>query len=76
MKAWEAEGEQIESCCIGNKGFGFMNRFGANVISHVIGLGDTPDLEKLIGAVKIILDGYTQDDSIVCIFSIRAFSIP
>src|SRR6187402_2935778 len=21
MKAWEAEGEQIESCCIGNKGF-------------------------------------------------------
>ena len=38
-----------------------MNRLGANVISQVVGLGDTPDLEKLIGAVKIMLDGYTQD---------------
>ena len=60
MKAWESGGEQTEACCIGNKGFGFMNRLGASVISHVIGLGDTPQLEKLIGAVKLMLDGYTQ----------------
>jgi F-type H+-transporting ATPase subunit gamma len=61
MKAWEAEGEQIEVCCIGNKGLGFMNRIGATVISHVTALGDTPDLEKLIGAVKVLLDGYNED---------------
>ena len=30
-------------------------------MSHVVSLGDTPDLEKLIGAVKVLLDGYTQD---------------
>jgi F-type H+-transporting ATPase subunit gamma len=61
MKAWEAEGEQIEVCCIGNKGLGFMNRIGADVISHVVSLGDAPDLEKLIGAIKVLLDGYNQD---------------
>ena len=61
MKAWEAEGEQIEVCCIGNKGLGFMNRMGADVISHVVSLGDAPDLERLIGAIKILLDGYNQD---------------
>jgi F-type H+-transporting ATPase subunit gamma len=61
MKTWEAEGEQIEVCCIGNKGLGFMNRMGANVISHVVSLGDAPDLERLIGAIKILLDGYNQD---------------
>jgi F-type H+-transporting ATPase subunit gamma len=61
MKAWEAEGEQIEVCCIGNKGLGFMNRMGANVISHVVSLGDAPDLERLIGAIKVLLDGYNQD---------------
>ena len=61
MKAWETEKEQIEVCCIGNKGLGFMNRFGANIVSHVVGLGDAPNLEKLIGAVKVVLDGYTQD---------------
>src|SRR5688500_5661522 len=43
MKGWEAEGEEIEVCCLGNKGSAFMNRFGANVISHVVTLGDTPD---------------------------------
>lgn len=61
MQAWESDEEQLEICCIGNKGLGFMNRVKANVVSHVVGLGDTPDMEKLIGAVKIVLDGYTED---------------
>ena len=61
MRAWEAEGEQIEVCCIGNKGLGFMSRIGASVISQVTGLGDTPNIERLIGAIKIVLDGYTAD---------------
>ncbi|TXI21468.1 MAG: F0F1 ATP synthase subunit gamma [Nitrosomonas sp.] len=61
MKRWQAEGEEIEVCCIGNKGLGFMNRIGAKVISHVVSLGDTANIEKLIGAIKIVLDGYTND---------------
>ena len=63
MKSWEAEDEQIEVrvSCIGNKGLGFMNRIGANVISQIVGLGDSPDMEKLIGAIKVVLDGYTED---------------
>ncbi|MEK7779857.1 MAG: F0F1 ATP synthase subunit gamma [Pseudomonadota bacterium] len=61
MKIWQSEGEQIEVCCIGNKGFGFMSRINATVVSQVVGLGDTPDMAKLIGAVKVMLDGYTQD---------------
>ena len=51
IKAWEGENEQIEVCCIGNKSLGFMTRLGANVVSNVVGLGDAPHLEKLIGAV-------------------------
>lgn len=61
MKGWQSEGEQIEVCCIGNKGLGFMGRIGANVTSQVTGLGDTPDITRLIGAVKVVLDGYSQD---------------
>ncbi len=38
-----------------------MQRLGANVVSHVVQLGDRPQMEKLIGAVKVMLDGYTQD---------------
>jgi len=61
IKEWEAEGEEIEVCAIGNKGLGFMQRLGAQVVSQVTGLGDSPHMEKLIGAVKVMLDGYTHD---------------
>ena len=38
-----------------------MQRLGANIVSQVAGLGDRPHLEALIGAVKVMLDGYCQD---------------
>jgi F-type H+-transporting ATPase subunit gamma len=60
-KEWQQEGEEIDVCCIGAKGLGFMQRLGANIISSSVQLGDRPQLEKLIGAVKVMLDGYTQD---------------
>src|SRR5262245_54791891 len=60
-KEWDAEGEQLEVCALGGKGLGFMQRLGANVVSHVVQLGDRPQMEKLIGALKVMLDGYTQD---------------
>jgi F-type H+-transporting ATPase subunit gamma len=60
-KEWQAQGEEIEVCCLGNRGLGFMQRLGANVVSNAVQLGDRPQMEKLIGAVKIMLDGYMQD---------------
>jgi F-type H+-transporting ATPase subunit gamma len=62
MKAWEGEGKGITVCPIGNKGMGFMSRIGARVKSHMTGLGDTPHIEKLIGAVKVMLDAYTAGE--------------
>jgi F-type H+-transporting ATPase subunit gamma len=38
-----------------------MQRLGANLVSHVVQLGDRPQLEKLIGAVKVMTDGYIAD---------------
>ena len=32
MREWESQGESFEVCCIGNKGLGFMQRLGANVV--------------------------------------------
>ena len=61
MREWEGQGEQFEVCTIGNKGLGFMQRLKANVVSHVIGLGDTPHMDKMVGALKVMLDGYTSD---------------
>jgi F-type H+-transporting ATPase subunit gamma len=61
IREWQTDGEEIEACAIGNKGLGFMQRLGANVVSQVTGLGDRPHMDKLIGAVKVMLDGYIAD---------------
>jgi F-type H+-transporting ATPase subunit gamma len=58
LKELDGEGVKTEAVAIGNKGLGFLNRIGAKVVSHATHLGDTPQLEKLIGPVKVLLDAY------------------
>ena len=60
MRDVQASGKQVVAVAIGNKGLGFLNRIGANVVSHVTQLGDTPHLERLIGPVKVMLDAYAE----------------
>jgi F-type H+-transporting ATPase subunit gamma len=60
-KAWQAQGEEVDVCAIGAKGVGFMQRLGAHIVSQVTQLGDRPQMEKLIGAIKVMLDGYGAD---------------
>lgn len=62
MKNWETEGKAISVSAIGNKAYAFMNRIGANVKSHVVGLGDVPHMESLIGTIKVMLDAYTAGE--------------
>lgn len=59
MRQWEADGAtDIRVTCAGNKGLGFMQRMGANVISQITGLGDAPHVEKLVGPMKVMIDAF------------------
>jgi F-type H+-transporting ATPase subunit gamma len=60
MKEVQSSGGTIHTVAIGNKGFGFLNRIGASVVSHATQLGDAPQLEKLIGPVKVMLDAFVE----------------
>ena len=60
LKELEASGTTIEATAIGSKGLGFLNRLRAKVVSNVVQLGDTPHLERLIGAIKVQLDQYSE----------------
>ena len=60
MKEVQSTGGTIHTVAIGNKGFGFLNRIGATVVSHAIQLGDAPQLDKLIGPVKVMLDAFVE----------------
>jgi F-type H+-transporting ATPase subunit gamma len=60
LRELEAQGVKAEAVAIGNKGLGFLNRIGARVVSHAIQLGDRPQLERLVGPVKVLLDAYAE----------------
>lgn len=61
MREEEEAGNEIMTVAIGNKGLGFLNRIGANILAHVTQLGDAPRLERLIGPVKVLLDEYDSN---------------
>jgi F-type H+-transporting ATPase subunit gamma len=60
LKDLQAAGVDTQAVAIGNKGLGFLNRVGVKVVSHVTQLGDKPQLDKLIGPVKVLLDAYSE----------------
>jgi len=62
MKELDSKGVSLSCTPIGMKGFQFLNRIKAKVVSHVTQMGDTPHLEKLIGAVKVQLDAYENGE--------------
>jgi len=60
MKDVQTAGGTIQAVAIGNKGFGFLNRIGAKVVSHAVQLGDAPQMDRLIGPVKVMLDAFVN----------------
>ena len=62
LRELQSAGMAVQAVAIGNKGFGFLNRIGAKVVSHVTQLGDKPHLERLIGPVKVLLDAYANGE--------------
>jgi F-type H+-transporting ATPase subunit gamma len=58
MREYAERRVAVDVVAVGGKGAGFLNRFGANVVSQVVQLGDTPHLERLIGPVKVLTDAY------------------
>src|ERR1700674_269092 len=60
LREWQAEGRGAQLKALGNKGFGFLQRFGGNIVSHLTGIGDTPRMDRLIGPVKVQIDDFAQ----------------
>jgi len=62
MKDLNTKGVELSCTAIGTKGLQFLGRVKAQVVSQVTQLGDTPHLEKLIGAIKVQLDAYENGE--------------
>jgi F-type H+-transporting ATPase subunit gamma len=58
LKELDNEGLATEAVAIGSKGLSFLTRIGAKVVSQAVQIGDRPQLDKLVGPVKVVLDAY------------------
>jgi len=58
LKEFERLGIRVQTTAFGNKGMGLLTRIGSNLVSQEVQLGDKPDLDRLLGAIKVQLDAY------------------
>jgi F-type H+-transporting ATPase subunit gamma len=59
---WQQQHVQVDVVAIGQKAVQFFSHIkGVNLIGSVGQLGEQPKLEKLIGAIKIMLDAYRSN---------------
>ena len=62
MKEWAAKDVEIDLCVIGAKAGAFFKSYGGNVVASQRDIGDQPDLEDVIGSVKVMLDKFENEE--------------
>ncbi|NLA51200.1 MAG: F0F1 ATP synthase subunit gamma [Alcaligenaceae bacterium] len=60
IQEFESQNIGVQATALGTKGLSFLTRLGANIVSHETQLGDIPNLETLIGALKVQFDDYKE----------------
>ncbi|WP_397475106.1 F0F1 ATP synthase subunit gamma [Pusillimonas sp.] len=60
LKEFEQKGIKVQATALGNKGLSFLTRIGADLVSQEVQLGDAPNLDRLIGAIKVQLDDFAD----------------
>jgi len=63
MSDWQEKGADVNIVTLGKKAAAFFKNVNVEIMGHVTGLGESPKIEDLIGAVRIMLEAY-KDDSI------------
>lgn len=58
IREWQAKGVEAELVLVGNKAISFFRRVGGKVLASATQLGDRPQLEQLMGIIKVLSDAY------------------
>jgi F-type H+-transporting ATPase subunit gamma len=57
---WRGEKVEVDLALVGAKAVQFFRRLGGNVVGTATHLGDKPQVNDLIGSIKIMLDAYGE----------------
>jgi len=60
MADWKTKNVEIDLGLIGKKAVGFFRSFGGNVITTVTDISEEPELEELVGSLKVMMDAFEE----------------
>ncbi len=58
MGEWQGKGAEVSLVTLGKKASSFFKNVKVEIAAHASGFGEKPEIEDLIGAIKIMLDAY------------------
>jgi F-type H+-transporting ATPase subunit gamma len=61
MQEWQKKGVDVAMVTFGRKAAAFFKNIKVEMMGHVSGLGETPQIEDLIGAIRIMLEAYRDN---------------
>lgn len=67
MKVWQDKNVDVDIVTVGNKASAFFKKIDVNMKASISSLGDNPELTKLIGIVKVMLDAFSEE-KIDCLY--------
>jgi len=60
LQHWQEKDVEVDLALVGAKAVQFFRRLGGNVVGTATHLGDKPQVNDLIGSIKIMLDSYSD----------------
>jgi F-type H+-transporting ATPase subunit gamma len=60
MREWRDKGVDVELCLIGRKAAQFFRRLDVKIVASIQDLGDIPHVRDLVGAIQVMLNGYSE----------------
>lgn len=60
IRNWQQQGAEVDVVTIGQKATVFFRRIKVDMLASVTHLGDTPQVDQLVGVIKVMLDAYSS----------------
>jgi len=60
VREWQEKGAEISLVTLGKKASAFFKNVKVEIAAHASGLGEQPQIEDLIGSIKVMLDAYRE----------------
>ncbi|MBT8039514.1 MAG: F0F1 ATP synthase subunit gamma [Xanthomonadales bacterium] len=62
MAEWKSKGADVSAVTLGKKASAFFKNIKVDIAAHASDLGEKPQIEDLIGSIKVMLDAYRKEE--------------